>query len=44
MAVVAGLGLLALLIVTTIMLGSEDPKQSTDPRDAMSLWSRYGIR
>jgi hypothetical protein len=44
MAVVAGLGLLALVMVTAILLGSEDPERSTDPRDSLSLWTRYGHR
>lgn len=44
MAVLAGLGLLALVMVTTILLGSEDPERSSDPRDNLSLWTRYGHR
>ena len=39
-----GLGFLALFSVISILLGNEDPRHSTDPRDELGTWMRYGIR
>ncbi len=39
-----GLGFLALFSVLSILLGSEDPRHTTDPRDDYRLWMRIGIR
>jgi hypothetical protein len=41
---VAGLGFLALFSVISILLGYEDPRPLTDPRDDLSLWTRYRFR
>ena len=39
-----GLGFLALFSVLSILLGNEDPRHQTDPRDSLALWARFGIR
>jgi hypothetical protein len=41
---VAGLGFLALFSVISILLGYEDPRPITDPRDELRLWMRIGVR
>jgi hypothetical protein len=41
---VIGLGFLALFSVISILLGNEDPRQSSDPRNDFVLWTRFGIR
>jgi len=39
-----GLGFLALFSILSILLGNEDPRQTTDPRDDIGLWMHFGIR
>ena len=39
-----GLGFLVLFSALSILLGNEDPRQSTDPRDTLALWARYSAR
>lgn len=39
-----GLGFLALFSVISILLGNEDPRHRTDPRDDIGLWMRFGLR
>jgi hypothetical protein len=39
-----GLGFLALFSVVSVLLGNEDPRRDTDPRDTLALWARYGAR
>jgi hypothetical protein len=39
-----GLGFLALFSVLSILLGNEDPRHHTDPRDNLALWARYSLR
>jgi hypothetical protein len=39
-----GLGFLVLFSAISILLGNEDPRQSTDPRDTIALWARFGAR
>jgi len=39
-----GLGFLALFSVISIVLGNEDPRPGTDPRDELPLWMRFGAR
>jgi hypothetical protein len=39
-----GLGFLALFSVISILLGNEDRRHSSDPRDDYALWTRFGIR
>ena len=39
-----GLGFLALFSLISIVLGYEDPRHFTDPRDDPLLWMRYGAR
>jgi hypothetical protein len=41
---IVGLGFLALFSAISILLGNEDPRHSTDPRDELGIWMRYGIR
>jgi hypothetical protein len=39
-----GLGFLALFSVISILLGNEDPRHDSDPRDTLALWARFGGR
>ena len=39
-----GIAFLALFSVISILLGHEEPRSGTDPRDDLTLWMRYGIR
>jgi len=39
-----GLGFLALFSLVSILLGTEDPRHDTDPRDTLALWARFGAR
>jgi hypothetical protein len=41
---VVGLAFLALFSVISIMLGNEDPRHNTDPRDNPALWLSYRYR
>ena len=41
---VFGLACLALFSVISILLGNEDPRHDSDPRDALALWARFGGR
>jgi hypothetical protein len=41
---IIGLAFLALFSVISILLGNEDPRHSTDPRDNLALWLRYRYR
>jgi hypothetical protein len=44
MVLATALGLLALLSLISIMLGSEDPRSSNDPRDNALLWAAMARR
>ena len=39
-----GLGFLALFSVLSLLLGNEDPRHQTDPRDSLALWARFSAR
>ena len=39
-----GLGFLALFSVISVLLGNEDPRRDTDPRDSLALWARFSAR
>jgi hypothetical protein len=39
---VFGLAFLVLFSALSVLLGKEDPRPGTDPRDTMALWWRYG--
>jgi hypothetical protein len=39
-----GLGFLALFSVISILLGNEDSRHGTNPRDDIGLWSRFAAR
>lgn len=39
-----GLGFLALFSVISILLGNEDPRHESDPRDTLALWARFAAR
>jgi hypothetical protein len=39
-----GLGFLALFSVLSFLLGNEDPRHQTDPRDNLALWARFSAR
>jgi hypothetical protein len=41
---IIGLGFLALFSMISILLGSEDPRPDTDPRDTLAWWARYSAR
>lgn len=44
MVLVTVFSLLALFSIVTILLGSEDPGNSSDPRDNPLLWATLGRR
>ena len=44
MVLVAGLVLLALFSFISILLGSEDGGETTDPYRSVATWVRYGLR
>jgi hypothetical protein len=44
MALVIGIGFLALFSLVSILLSPEDGRQSTERRDALYTWIRTGIR
>jgi hypothetical protein len=39
-----GLGFLVLFSALSILLGNEDPRHDTDPRDTLALWARFSAR
>jgi hypothetical protein len=39
-----GLGFLVLFSAMSVLLGSEDPHHSTDPRDTLGIWARVSAR
>jgi hypothetical protein len=39
-----GLGFLVLFSALSVLLGKEDPRHSSDPRDTLALWARYSAR
>jgi hypothetical protein len=39
-----GLGFLALFSVLSLLLGNDDPRHQTDPRDNLALWARFSAR
>ena len=39
-----GIGFLALFSVISILLGNEDPRHDSDPRDTLALWTHFGGR
>jgi hypothetical protein len=41
---VFGLGILALFSVLSAVLGNEDPRRKTDPRDELYFWTHLGVR
>jgi hypothetical protein len=44
MVLVAGLVLLALFSLISILLGSEDGRETTDPYRSVATWVRFGLR
>ncbi len=44
MVLATGFGLLALFSLISILLGSEDPRQTPDPREDPIFWLRFGLR
>ena len=44
MVFVAVFSLLALFSIITILIGSDDPRHSSDPRDNPLLWETLGRR
>jgi hypothetical protein len=44
MALLVGLGFLALFSLVSILLSPEDSRQAPDPRDALFTWVSRGIR
>jgi hypothetical protein len=44
MVLATAFGLLALFSLISIMLGTEDPRSSTDPRDNPLLWATMARR
>ncbi|MEA2518808.1 MAG: hypothetical protein QOF49_888 [Chloroflexota bacterium] len=41
---VIGIGFLALFSLVSIVLGNDDPRHTSDPRDDLSMWMRFGAR
>src|SRR5712672_3098934 len=41
---VFGLGFLVLFSALSVLLGKEDPRHESDPRDTLALWARNGAR
>ena len=41
---VVGLGFLVLFSVISVLLGDDDQRHSTDPRDTLALWARFSAR
>ena len=42
-----GIGFLVLFSVISVLLGNEDPRHDTDPRnarDTLALWARFSTR
>ena len=39
-----GFGFLVLFSVISVVLGNEDPRRKTDPRDSLALWTRFVAR
>jgi hypothetical protein len=39
-----GLGFLVLFSALSVLLGKEDPRHDSDPRDTLALWARNGAR
>ena len=42
-----GIGFLVLFSVISVLLGNEDPRHGTDPRDnrdTLALWARFSAR
>jgi hypothetical protein len=39
-----GIGFLVLFSVISVVLGNEDERQSSDPRDTLALWARLSAR
>ena len=41
---VVGLGFLVLFSVVSVLLGKDDERHNTDPRDTLALWARFSAR
>lgn len=39
--IAVGFGALVLFSVLSILLGNEDPRHDTDPRDSLAFWALY---
>ena len=39
-----GIGFLVLFSVISVLLGNEDSRHSSDPRDTLALWARLSAR
>jgi hypothetical protein len=39
--IVIGIGFLVLFSAISVMIGNEDPRHATDPRDQLALWARF---
>ena len=42
--IVIGIGFLVLFSAISVLLGHEDPRHSSDPRESLALWARLGAR
>jgi hypothetical protein len=39
-----GLGFLVLFCAISVIIGKQDPRHDTDPRDTLALWARFSAR
>jgi hypothetical protein len=39
--IIIGIGFLVLFSAISVMIGNEDPRHDTDPRDQLALWARF---
>ena len=39
-----GIGFLVLFSAISVLIGNEDPRHDTDPRDQLALWARFSAR
>ena len=39
-----GIGFLVLFSAISVLLGHEDPRHDTDPRESLALWARLSAR
>jgi hypothetical protein len=39
-----GIGFLVLFSALSVLMGNEDPRHDSDPRDTLALWARLSAR